>query len=110
MRITTWFIFCKANLFKGEIHIATHFNASNVLINANIFEVEHFRSRIDDDPSFRIQESLGQIPHNISNEFDNFELKTLEDVHCLEILLLMRFIKTLQRFLLKALSHQIYPL
>ncbi|KAG6399826.1 hypothetical protein SASPL_141311 [Salvia splendens] len=37
--------FCKRNLFRGEIHISTHFQASKVVINADVKEVKDFRMK-----------------------------------------------------------------
>ncbi|KAG6402828.1 hypothetical protein SASPL_135041 [Salvia splendens] len=49
---------CKPNLFRGEMRISTHFQASKVLINPKLDEVTDFRKRI--------------------------EVKSLEDLECLE--------------------------
>ncbi|KAL1534848.1 hypothetical protein AAHA92_30975 [Salvia divinorum] len=51
---------------RSEIRISTHFNASNVLNNADISEVKHFRT------SLKLS-ILGA------------GLMTLEDAHCLEV-------------------------
>ncbi|XP_047949166.1 uncharacterized protein LOC125195000 [Salvia hispanica] len=37
--------FCRPNMFKGEMRVSTHFNSSQVFINADISEVKQFRSR-----------------------------------------------------------------
>ncbi|KAG6433295.1 hypothetical protein SASPL_104903 [Salvia splendens] len=75
---------CKPNLFRGEMRISTHFQASKVLINPKLDEVTDFRKRIDCDERFIRNGSLGPVGPNMSSEFDNLTVKSLEDLECLE--------------------------
>ncbi|KAG6421126.1 hypothetical protein SASPL_117675 [Salvia splendens] len=75
---------CKPNLFRGEMRISTHFQASNVLINPKLDEVTDFRKRIVGDERFIHYGSLGPVGPNISNEFDNPTVKSLQDLECQE--------------------------
>ncbi|KAG6383575.1 hypothetical protein SASPL_156663 [Salvia splendens] len=76
--------FCKRNLFRGEIRISTHFQASKVVINADVKEVKDFRMRIRDDSSFVQQVSVIQGGQRLGGEFDDLQVKSLEDLSCLE--------------------------
>ncbi|KAG6388593.1 hypothetical protein SASPL_150025 [Salvia splendens] len=75
---------CKTNLFRGEMRISTHFQASKVLINPELDEVTAFRKRIEGDERFIPYGSLGQVGPFISSEFENLTVKSLEDLECLE--------------------------
>ncbi|XP_042056265.1 uncharacterized protein LOC121800832 [Salvia splendens] len=50
--------FCKANVLRGEIGVSTYFQASIILINADMDEVKEFRQR----------------------EFDDLDVKSISDV------------------------------
>ncbi|KAG6399596.1 hypothetical protein SASPL_141077 [Salvia splendens] len=75
---------CKPNLYRGEMRISTHFQASKVLINPKLDEVTDFRKRIEGDERFIRNGSLGPVGPNMSSEFDNLTVKSLEDLECLE--------------------------
>ncbi|KAG6393576.1 hypothetical protein SASPL_147820 [Salvia splendens] len=62
---------CKTNLFRGEMRISTHFQASKVLINPELDEVTAFRKRIEGDERFIPYGSLGQVGPFINSEFEN---------------------------------------
>ncbi|XP_042018976.1 uncharacterized protein LOC121766799 [Salvia splendens] len=70
--------------FFGEMRISTHFQASKVLINPKLDEVTDFRKRIEGDERFIRNGSLGPVGPNMSSEFDNLTVKSLEDLECLE--------------------------
>ncbi|XP_042009193.1 replication protein A 70 kDa DNA-binding subunit B-like [Salvia splendens] len=95
----------KPNLFRGEMRISIHFQASKVLINPKLDEVTDFRKRykllvlfiilfvtdfglyfyrIEGDERFICNGSLGPVGPNISSEFENLTVKSLEDLECLE--------------------------
>ncbi|XP_041999844.1 replication protein A 70 kDa DNA-binding subunit A-like [Salvia splendens] len=76
--------FCKRNLFRGEIRISTHFQASKVVINADVKEVKDFRMRIREDSRFVQQVSVIQGGQRVGGEYDDLQLKSLEDLSCLE--------------------------
>ncbi|KAG6424606.1 hypothetical protein SASPL_115024 [Salvia splendens] len=76
--------FCKRNLFRGEIRISTHFQASKVVINADVKEVTEFRMRIRDDSRFVQQVSVIEGGQRLGGEYDDLQLKSLEDLSCLE--------------------------
>ncbi|KAG6392729.1 hypothetical protein SASPL_146954 [Salvia splendens] len=76
--------FCKHNLFRGEIRISTHFQASKVVINADVKEVKDFRMRIREDSRFVQQVSVIQGGQRVGGEYDDLQLKSLEDLSCLE--------------------------
>ncbi|KAG6419131.1 hypothetical protein SASPL_121342 [Salvia splendens] len=67
-----------------QMRVSTHFNSSQVFINADISEVKQFRSGISGDPIFMSMVSLGEVGNMISNEFDDLQLKNLDDVLCLQ--------------------------
>ncbi|XP_047949387.1 replication protein A 70 kDa DNA-binding subunit D-like [Salvia hispanica] len=76
--------FCKPNVFRGEIGVSTHYQASKILINADIDEVKEFRSRIKHDDTFLETISVGQPGMMVNREFDDLDVKALGDVVCLE--------------------------
>ncbi|KAG6436551.1 hypothetical protein SASPL_101452 [Salvia splendens] len=76
--------FCKANVSRGEIGVFTHYQASKILINADVDEVKEFRKRIKDDDTFIAQGSVDQIGVKHSMEFDDLDVKSITDVVCLE--------------------------
>ncbi|KAG6397664.1 hypothetical protein SASPL_143834 [Salvia splendens] len=76
--------FCKRNLFRGEIRISTHFQASKVVINVDVKEVKDFRMRIRKDSRFVQQVSVIQGRQRLGGEYDDLQLKSLEDLSCLE--------------------------
>ncbi|XP_042023820.1 replication protein A 70 kDa DNA-binding subunit A-like isoform X3 [Salvia splendens] len=76
--------FCKRNLFRGEIRISTHFQASKVVINADVKEVKDFRMRIRDDSRFLQQGSVIEGGQRLGGEYDDLQVKSLEDLSCLE--------------------------
>ncbi|KAG6436730.1 hypothetical protein SASPL_101632 [Salvia splendens] len=76
--------FCKRNLFRCEIRISTHFQASKVVINADVKEVTEFRMRIRDDSRFVQQVSVIEGGQRLGGEYDDLQLKSLEDLSCLE--------------------------
>ncbi|XP_042029798.1 uncharacterized protein LOC121776681 [Salvia splendens] len=78
--------FCKHNLFRGEIRISTHFQASKVVINADVKEVKDFRMRIREDSRFVQQVSVIQGGQRVGGEYDDLQLKSLEDLSCLEFI------------------------
>ncbi|KAG6414282.1 hypothetical protein SASPL_127000 [Salvia splendens] len=72
------------NILFCEIHISTHFQASKVVINADVKEVKDFRMRIRDDSSFVQQVYVIQGEQRLGGEFDDLQVKSLEDLSCLE--------------------------
>ncbi|XP_042023819.1 replication protein A 70 kDa DNA-binding subunit A-like isoform X2 [Salvia splendens] len=78
--------FCKRNLFRGEIRISTHFQASKVVINADVKEVKDFRMRIRDDSRFLQQGSVIEGGQRLGGEYDDLQVKSLEDLSCLEFI------------------------
>ncbi|KAG6407492.1 hypothetical protein SASPL_130483 [Salvia splendens] len=76
---------CDENVYVlGEIRISTHFQASKVVINADVKEVKDFRMRIKDDSSFVQQISVIEGGQRLGGEFDDLQVKSLEDLSCLE--------------------------
>ncbi|KAG6423666.1 hypothetical protein SASPL_114068 [Salvia splendens] len=76
---------CDENVYVlGEIRISTHFQASKVVINADVKEVKDFRMRIKDDSSFVQQVSVIQGGQRLGGEYDDLQVKSLEYLSCLE--------------------------
>ncbi|XP_042043352.1 uncharacterized protein LOC121788809 [Salvia splendens] len=76
--------FCKPNVFRGEIGVSTHYQASKILINADVADVKEFKKRIKDDDTFIAQGSVDQAGVKHSREFDDLAVKCISDVVCLE--------------------------
>ncbi|KAG6397631.1 hypothetical protein SASPL_143801 [Salvia splendens] len=66
------------------IGVSTHYQASKILIYADVDEVEEFRNRLKDDDTFIEQGSMDQTGVKHSREFDDLNVKSIGDVVCLE--------------------------
>ncbi|KAG6389202.1 hypothetical protein SASPL_150661 [Salvia splendens] len=71
-------IYLEVLYISCEIRISTHFQASKVVINADVKEVKDFRMR------FVQQVSVIQGGQRLGGEYDDLQLKSLEDLSCLE--------------------------
>ncbi|XP_057765107.1 uncharacterized protein LOC130985937 [Salvia miltiorrhiza] len=78
--------FCRANLYKGEIRISTSYNVSKVLLNKDTKEMNEFRQRIFGNIRFfeTMNITFNHEPKRMIDETENLEVKSIEDVFCLE--------------------------
>ncbi|KAL1562450.1 hypothetical protein AAHA92_05026 [Salvia divinorum] len=76
----------KPNLFRGDVRISTHYNASMVYINSGAVEFKDFEKRICNDQLFFGQKCIVKYSgKKVNNEFNGIVVKSIYDLLCLEI-------------------------